>query len=165
MLVRGDPPEQVLLGRKKAGFGAGKWGGFGGKIEAGETIAMTAIRELQEEAGIQIAHEDLRRVGHLTFEFPFRPEWSQVVHVFWVSKWDGDPVESEEMVPAWFALDEIPYEQMWQDCAHWLPRILGGERLQASFTFRADNETVDDMEIEAWDDDARGAWKPGEVQQ
>ena len=29
---------QILLGRKKRGFGVSKWNGFGGKIEKGETF-------------------------------------------------------------------------------------------------------------------------------
>ena len=41
----GDLPGQVLLGLKKAGFGAGKITGFGGKVEPGETVvAASAAR-------------------------------------------------------------------------------------------------------------------------
>lgn len=32
----------VLLGMKKRGFGAGKWNGFGGKVQPGETIEEAA---------------------------------------------------------------------------------------------------------------------------
>jgi len=35
---------EILLGYKKRGFGAGKWNGFGGKVEAGETIEDAAKR-------------------------------------------------------------------------------------------------------------------------
>lgn len=34
----------VLLGMKKRGFGAGKWNGFGGKVQPGETIEEAARR-------------------------------------------------------------------------------------------------------------------------
>jgi len=37
-------PGRVLLGLKKRGFGAGKWNGFGGKVEPGETIEEGARR-------------------------------------------------------------------------------------------------------------------------
>lgn len=37
-------PGRVLLGMKKRGFGAGRWNGFGGKIQVGETIEEGAIR-------------------------------------------------------------------------------------------------------------------------
>ena len=36
--------EQVLLGLKKRGFGEGRWNGFGGKVEEGETIFEAAKR-------------------------------------------------------------------------------------------------------------------------
>jgi 8-oxo-dGTP diphosphatase / 2-hydroxy-dATP diphosphatase len=35
---------EVLLGFKKRGFGAGKWNGFGGKLEDGESNEMAANR-------------------------------------------------------------------------------------------------------------------------
>ena len=35
---------RILLGLKKRGFGCGRWNGFGGKVEAGETIAEAAKR-------------------------------------------------------------------------------------------------------------------------
>jgi len=34
----------ILLGYKKRGFGAGKWNGFGGKVEIGETVEDAAKR-------------------------------------------------------------------------------------------------------------------------
>lgn len=37
----------VLLGWKKRGFGAGKWNGFGGKVEDGETMLECAKRHDQ----------------------------------------------------------------------------------------------------------------------
>ena len=36
--------DEVLLGLKKRGFGKGKWGGFGGKIEKGETPTECIVR-------------------------------------------------------------------------------------------------------------------------
>jgi 8-oxo-dGTP pyrophosphatase MutT (NUDIX family) len=149
-LIRGSPPSEILLGLKKASLGEGKYGGFGGKIEAGETVTMAAVRELWEETGIKVLEKDLQQVGLMTFLFPAKPDWSQVVHVFLATEWDGDPVESREMIPAWFASADIPFEQMWQDVYHWLPRVLAGERIRARFTFQEDNETVDEVEIEPW---------------
>lgn len=35
---------RVLLGMKKRGFGVGRWNGFGGKVQAGETVEEGAIR-------------------------------------------------------------------------------------------------------------------------
>ena len=44
---------------KKRGFGEGKWNGFGGKVEVGETIVEAAAREVKEECGYVVKTEDL----------------------------------------------------------------------------------------------------------
>ena len=36
--------DRVLLGMKKRGFGAGRWNGFGGKVDLDETIEEAAKR-------------------------------------------------------------------------------------------------------------------------
>jgi 8-oxo-dGTP diphosphatase/2-hydroxy-dATP diphosphatase len=36
--------EEILLGLKKRGFAEGRWNGFGGKVEIGETIEDAAKR-------------------------------------------------------------------------------------------------------------------------
>jgi 8-oxo-dGTP diphosphatase len=150
-LVREGPPREVLLGLKRVGFGAGKYTGLGGKVEAGETVEQAAARELEEETGVKVLTEALRPVGSLAFLFPARPAWSQMVTVFLVERWAGEPVESAEMNPVWFGVDELPFEQMWEDGAHWLPRVLAGERIAAWFTFGEDNESIEEVEMRAWE--------------
>ncbi len=148
LVRRHDAPDALLLGLKKRGFAAGKYGGFGGKVQAGETIAAAAARELTEECGLVVSSQDLRQVAELTFLFPHKPEWDQVVHTFLVEYWQGTPAESEEMAPAWFPITAIPYPAMWDDSLFWLPPLLAGKQLRARFTFRADNETVERAEIQ-----------------
>jgi 8-oxo-dGTP diphosphatase len=150
LLVRGNPPAEILLGLKKAGFGAGKYNGFGGKVEAGETVERAAVREVEEEVGLIVSEEDLQPAGCLTFLFPSCPSWNRLTHVFLVSAWEGEPTESVEMRPIWFAVDDIPFEHMWQGDVHWIPRILAGERIRGCVTFGEDNETVAVWEIETW---------------
>ena len=147
LLVRGDPPEEILLGFKKVGFGAGKYNGFGGKVEGGETIVGAAVREVAEEVGVRVAEGDLRLVARLTFLFSAEPALNRVAHVFLTTAWDGRPVESREMAPGWFAVREVPYGRMWQGDVHWLPRVLRGERVQGCITFGEDNETVIAWEV------------------
>src|SRR5512135_2886068 len=98
-LVRGRPPAELLLGMKNRGFGSGKYNGFGGKVEAGETVENAAARELREECGIAVTLDDLTRAAQLEFFFPAQPDWNQVVHVFLAKRWRGEPVETAEMTP------------------------------------------------------------------
>jgi 8-oxo-dGTP diphosphatase len=155
-LARGNPPEEILLGVKRAGFGEGKVTGFGGKVEDGETNALSAVRELREEIGIQVREKDLLKVAQLQFIFPARPAWDQAVHVFLVVRWQGQIAESTEMAPLWCGVHDIPYARMWDDATYWLPRVVAGERMKARFIFRDDNETVANIMIETWEDTTSG---------
>jgi mutator protein MutT len=138
---------KILLGFKKKGFGSLKYAGFGGKLENGETPEQAAVRELQEECGVLVSLEDLKNAGKIDFLFPFKQEWDMIVHVFVAKKWSGEPSETDEMRPQWFEISNIPYGSMWDDYKHWLPRILNGERVEATFHFKEDNEHVADFTL------------------
>ncbi len=124
---------RVLLGMKKRGFGMGRWNGFGGKVEEGETIAEAAKREMQEECGVVI--ETMEQVGIHEFEFAAKRGEILEVHVFRVDTFSGEPKETEEMRPQWFTIDAIPYDEMWPDDIHWLPVFLAGKKFRAKFLF------------------------------
>ncbi|CAM9897292.1 unnamed protein product, partial [Ectocarpus fasciculatus] len=66
-----DDAKEILLGMKKRGFGEGKWNGFGGKVESGESVDEAAKRELMEEAGVTARELSLR--GRLVFHVPSYP--------------------------------------------------------------------------------------------
>ena len=55
---------EVLLARKKTGFGEGKVVGVGGTVEAGETVFQAAVREVHEELEVNIREKDLQRVAN-----------------------------------------------------------------------------------------------------
>ena len=131
-------PSRVLLGMKKRGFGAGRWNGFGGKLEEGETIEDATRREIFEEAGI-VAHE-LEKRGILEFEFVKSGDILEV-HLFRVNDYSGTPTESEEMKPAWFPVDEIPFDTMWPDDKHWFPLFLAGKKFKGKFVF-GENDVI-----------------------
>lgn len=124
---------QVCLAMKKRGFGQGRWNGVGGKVDAGETVEDAAKREAREEIAVDI--NVMTKVAELTFRFPHNPAWDQLVHVYIAESWTGEPAESEEMAPDWFSPDNLPYASMWPDDIFWLPKVLNGERVKASFSF------------------------------
>jgi 8-oxo-dGTP diphosphatase len=147
-VIRGNPAQDVLLGYKKTGFGLGKYVGFGGKVEVGEDAPTAAARELAEESSLQVQLEDLQPLGQVTFLFPHRPDWDHRVHLFLTRTWRGVPTESAEMRPKWFSIGEIPYHLMWEDSRYFLPLALDGQEMRATFTYQADNASVDRVKLE-----------------
>jgi 8-oxo-dGTP diphosphatase len=140
--TNGDGTREVLLGRKKTGFGTGKIVALGGHVEPGESAVEAAAREVREESGIRVVPGSLAAVARVTFIFPVHPSWDMEVEIFTAAEWAGQPAESEEILPEWFPVAALPFGQMWDDAPRWLPRVLAGERLRATFTYADDNQTV-----------------------
>jgi 8-oxo-dGTP diphosphatase len=138
---------KLLLGNKKRGFGVNKLNGFGGKINPGESIKEAAVRELYEEVGLQADSQDIKKVGELTFIFPSKEEWNQIVHVFLITSWKNFPKEYEEMTFEWLDTNNVPYNKMWDDDKYWMPFILDEKKIKANFIFNEDNETIKTKEI------------------
>lgn len=124
----------VLLGMKKNGFGAGRWNGFGGKVQSGEEVGEAARRELLEESGI--GDGVLISAGTLKFSFESAEEPSIDMHIFKLENFFDEPVETKEMRPKWFLFEDIPYQDMWPDNEYWLPRFLKGESINGHCHFK-----------------------------
>ena len=121
----------MLLIRKKRGLGAGKINGPGGKLDPGESAHDSAVREVQEELGITPLNLEDRGVLY----FQFADGLSLHCTVFIARGFTGEPVETEEAIPLWFSIDEVPYSEMWEDDQHWLPQVLAGSRFEGWFEF------------------------------
>ena len=132
VLLRQD--SKVLLGMKKRGFGVGKWNGFGGKVEPGETIVEAAAREVREECGLIVDPEELEETAEMEFEFKDDPVKLEV-HVFQSRKFSGEMIETEEMKPKWFEEDSVPYQSMWLDDELWYPYMFRNQKFTAYFLF------------------------------
>ena len=147
-----DGRREILLAMKKRGFGEGKWNGVGGKLEPNEDIETGIIRETKEEIGVRI--RKFEKMANLVFVFD-NPEWDQNCHVFLASEWDPEPRETEEMKPAWYDVNDIPFDRMWPDDKHWLPLILAGAKISARFTFSGEKgEVIKDFslrEVQKWE--------------
>jgi 8-oxo-dGTP diphosphatase len=137
---------EVLLGLKARGLGTGRLVGPGGKVLPGEDLAVAASREVSEEVGVTVLPEHLMHRATLTYPFTDRPENSQRSFVFIATEFSGVPVTSEELTPAWYRLEDIPWDQMWDDAKLWLPRVLDGHVVEATFTIGPDDRVVD----QAW---------------
>lgn len=133
--------QQILLGMKLRGFGKGYWNGFGGKVEPGEALVDAARREVQEECGMDVA--ELEQIGLIKFESELlHAGVFDVVNIFQARVWSGDPRETEEMRPQWFALNAIPFDSMWPDAQLWFPWMLRGESFIADIRVEAGNKVI-----------------------
>lgn len=135
---------RILLIEKKRGLGAGKINGPGGKIDPGETPLESVIRESQEELHITpLAPE---KMGELWFSMSDCPDI--LCHVYRASDFTGEPTETDEAVPVWTDVNEIPYHRMWEDDRHWLPLVLAGTGFHGKFVFEGEAMQWMDMAVD-----------------
>ena len=130
---------EVLLIEKRRGLGAGWYNGPGGKCEPGEDPRRCAIRETREEVGLEV--HALEKAAELTFLLD--GEIHTFCHVYRTRSVTGTPTASEEADPEWVPVDEVPYDQMWEDDRLWLPGVLEGRSVTATFRF-AGGEPLDE---------------------
>jgi 8-oxo-dGTP pyrophosphatase MutT (NUDIX family) len=136
---------KILLGVGQRGFSLGKYNGFGGKLETGETIEQAAIRETYEESGhgVTIKKRNLNERAVIDFYFPKKPESNQRVHIYMVHIWKGKPFHSGEMKNfKYFNFNDLPKEDMLDSDRYWLPMVLDGKRFNAEVYWKDDNKTV-----------------------
>ncbi|MCU4926315.1 8-oxo-dGTP diphosphatase [Halobacteria archaeon AArc-dxtr1] len=122
---------EVLLIEKRRGLGEGWYNAPGGKLEPGETLQECATRETREEVGIDV-HEPAK-VGELRFLLDGSIHTES--HVFLTDAFSGEPVSTAEAHPEWFAVEEVPYDRMWEDDRHWVPGVLAGDTVLGEFRF------------------------------
>ena len=135
--------EQLLLAHKKSGFGAGKIVVIGGKVKRSETLQSAIYRETLEETSLRVSQTELRA----ELEFYFIPTQTQLhFFVFMTKHFSGQPQESTEVIPHWYPLDNLPFAQMWPDARYWLPPVLGGRPLKATFVYSA-HDALQDIQL------------------
>ena len=143
VLVRKD--DELLLGRKARGFGCGKWNGFGGKLESGESVEEAAKRELKEESGLS---GELLKRAVLLFWFDSEEEKVLEIHLYECFNFTGEIQESEEMNPIkWFHHSSLPFSDMWPDDEIWMPKFISSDCLfRGNFHF-SDLSTIAETDI------------------
>ena len=126
--------DEVLLINKKTGLGKGKVNAPGGKVDPGESPEAAAVRECREELHISVSN--LEYCGEHRFQFV--DGYSIHVWVYRTRHFEGQPTETREAAPLWTRIDEIPYDEMWEDDRYWLPMLIRGERFQTRWIFDGD---------------------------
>jgi ADP-ribose pyrophosphatase YjhB (NUDIX family) len=144
--------DRVCLGvRKRVSHGLGQnlIAGIGGKVgdmpeTRIETPEQAMDRETSEEVQVRILEK--QAMGRLRFIFAHKSpdsSWQQDVNIYAISKWEGTPTETATTRPVWFDINSIPWDRMWKDNPHWLPKVLSGEPVNATFLFSGDNKIAD----------------------
>ncbi|EIZ80449.1 7,8-dihydro-8-oxoguanine triphosphatase [Novosphingobium sp. Rr 2-17] len=110
-LMRGA---HVLMQRRAfTAVHGGLWEFPGGKLEPGETPEAAAVRELQEELGIDLAPTALSPVGFAsghTAAFSGhgdRPARTLVILLYLCREWEGEPVAREAAEIDWYAPEGV----------------------------------------------------------
>jgi 8-oxo-dGTP diphosphatase/2-hydroxy-dATP diphosphatase len=133
LIIEGD---RVLLGMKKRGFGEGRWNGFGGKVHPNETNEEAMKRELFEETGLKALK--LEDYGKIEFEFENDPVHLEL-HFFRINSYTGEAIETEEMKPQWFSINEIPYDKMWPVDRQWMELFVKQKKFGGKVLYKDKN--------------------------
>lgn len=149
MIVADRARGRVLLGFHKSGRWAGFYTGFLDEVRSGEDPANAAIRIAQEQAGIVPGPAEHRA----TFVFSSNA-WGVARELeFLAESYAGEPAESRNIRPEWFALDAIPFARMPADDALWYPAFLDGKKMRGHFDFAPDGRkllahTLEELDID-----------------
>lgn len=104
----------------------GKYNGLGGKLLASEDVAACMVRELREEAAIEVRSMSLRGTVNWTNFGPKGEDW--LGFIFLVTAFDGQPPETnEEGRLAWVPIPELGQLPMWEGDRHFLPLVFDGD--------------------------------------
>lgn len=98
----------AFLLRQNTGWMDGYYDVVAGKVEKGETYLQAAVREVKEEAGVDIKAGDLKP---LLADHRNSGDMTWVDMVFEVDRWQGEPFNAEPAKHGsldWLDLDDLP---------------------------------------------------------
>ncbi|MRX72330.1 NUDIX domain-containing protein [Bacillus lacus] len=130
----------LLLQKPRRGW----WVAPGGKMEQGESVKDSVIREYREETGIYLKNPELK--GLFTFIIKegneIVSEW--MMFTFFASEYEGENVEEcEEGILEWQEVADIPSLPMAPGDHHILDYVMKGSRMIfGTFTYTPDFELL-----------------------
>ena len=116
----------VHLARRKVEPFKNSYSGYGGKLEKDETPLACIVREIKEEAYVEVLRSELEWIGimdtHRIHGFPAPLRFR--VHLYVATSWAGTILESDEMsLPTIISLDDIALSDLRPEIVHSLRHI------------------------------------------
>ena len=111
----------LLLGSAKKRLWAGRYNGLGGHVEPGEDIHTSVLREVREEADLELHNLRLRGVVHADAGDPVT---GILFFVFTAEADSRDVRHSEEGALEWWPVNALPTTLLVEDLPLLLPKVL-----------------------------------------
>lgn len=99
-----------------------KFSGLGGKMERDEDVATCMVREIREEAGIEVVDMTLKGTINWTGFGAGGEDW--LGFIFRIDSFEGTPsAHSPEGPLEWIEIERIPTLPMWEGDKHFLGMV------------------------------------------
>ncbi len=134
LLLKGAPHKRIW---------ANRYNGLGGHVERGEDLLHSVVREVHEEAGLDVHDVRLAAVVHADGG---DPQIGILFFVFMAWAEGKDVIESPEGSLEWVSVYDLPTAEMASDLPVILPRMLalpaGAAPLFLSYHYDADDQLI-----------------------
>ncbi len=145
--------DKVLMLHRKKEPNKGKWNGLGGKIEVGEEPKDSIIREMLEEAGIDLSESQIRLGGVVSWDMD-KYDGLLGMYCFVVDLGDEFPIWEEKVKTsegylAWKGLDWVINRdnlEVVENIPLFLPKVLANEGVK-DYRFVYRKEKLVDWEV------------------
>jgi 8-oxo-dGTP diphosphatase len=124
--------------------------GPGGKREGSETLVACAIRETFEELEIILDPEQLQKISTIIFHVAGVPDFR--VTVFYSNQHTGTPHETDDMIPGWYDIGNLPYDQMLEGDRKWFEKAARGEKFNANVYYKSRAKDFEQIEFFPFED-------------
>lgn len=119
-----NPQGEILLAQRPEGKRlAGKWEFPGGKVEVGESAEAALARELHEELGITVAHNDMEPFWFLSHDYAAQFGFYLLMPVYLVRHWQGTPEPKEHAALCWKSANSMDQLDMIEADAELVERL------------------------------------------
>ena len=100
----------------------GKFNGLGGKVDVDEDVVSGMLREIREEAGIEV--EELTMRGTISWPGFGKHGEPWFAFIFRIDRWSGTPLSgNHEGALEWVPLEGLMQINIWESDRRWLPMV------------------------------------------